>query len=61
MVHCEKNWQRMIIQPLGFMNCGRGTQQKWYNIGPEIIKNVIDTMPLRFEAIRKNEGEWTKY
>lgn len=23
VVHCEKNWQRMIIHPLGFMNCGR--------------------------------------
>ena len=23
MAHCEKNWQRMIIHPLGFMNCGR--------------------------------------
>ncbi|CAK9832630.1 hypothetical protein ANTRET_LOCUS9424 [Anthophora retusa] len=33
------------------------TQQEWYNIEPEIITNLIDSMPRRLEAIRKNKGK----
>lgn len=47
--------------PFGVHELWKGTQQEWYNIGPEIIKNLIDTVPLRLQAIEKNKGEWTKY
>ena len=37
------------------------TQQEWYNIEPQIIKNLIDSMPRRLKALKKRKGKWTKY
>ena len=37
------------------------TQQEWYNIEPQIIKNLIDSMPRRLKALKRSKGKWTKY
>ena len=41
--------------PSGVHELWERTQQEWYNIEPQIIKNLIDSMPRRLKALKKIE------
>ena len=48
--------------PSGVHELWERTQQEQYNIEPQIIKNLIDSMPRRLKALKKKrKGKWTKY
>ena len=47
--------------PSGVYKLWERTQQEWYNIESQIIKNLINSMPRRLKTFKKSKEKWTKY
>ena len=47
--------------PTGIIELWSRVQSEWSKISPEIIKNLVESMPTRIQEVKKNKGLWTKY
>ena len=36
-------------------------KEEWVKISSDYTKKLVESMPRRLEAVRKNHGQWTKY
>ena len=36
-------------------------EEKWYEIEPEILENLVESMPRRIQAVIDSNGNPTKY
>ena len=47
--------------PTGIIELWSRVQSEWSKISPEIIKNLVESMPTRIQEVKKNKELWTKY
>ena len=50
----------MIIHPVEYWNYGR-VEKEWNQTQPEVVQNLIESMPRRVAAVVKAKGGYTKY